>query len=433
VSRKQEHIVFLGIGGIGMSAIARHYLNKGVPVFGYDKVRTKLTDELAAEGAIITYKDDAKDYPGWAAEHTTVIYTPAMPQGLGWLEFFKDFGMIKRAEALGLLANSARCLAIAGTHGKTSTSAMLLHILTVAGEDPTGFIGGIMSESGTNYRLGEGPWVVVEADEFDRSFMHLHPEAAAVTTVDADHLDIYGDAGELTRTFEAFLGQVSGPTFTGADLKPSESVLGEGAKVHAKDVRPANGAYEFTLVVDGVEHPTSLKMPGAHNVYNATLAAALAQYAGVDGGKIAEALSSFKGIKRRFEFHCEHPVIIEDYAHHPTELEALLDSVDALYPEKNIVLVFQPHLYSRTRDFMSGFQAQLARATKTVLLPIYPAREAPIQGVTSAALAEKIPHAEVVEKDVLVGRIKALEPEVVLMVGAGDIGDLVGPLKAELT
>lgn len=425
--------MFLGIGGIGMSAIARHYLNKGVPVFGYDKVRTKLTDELAAEGAIITYKDDADDYPGWAAEHTTVIYTPAIPQGLGWLEFFKDFGMIKRAEALGLLANSARCLAIAGTHGKTSTSAMLLHILTVVGEDPTGFIGGIMSESGTNYRLGEGPWVVVEADEFDRSFMHLHPEAAAVTTVDADHLDIYGDAGELTRTFEAFLGQVSGPTFTGANLQPSESVLGEGAKVHAKDVRPAHGAYEFSLVVDGVEHPTSLKMPGAHNVYNATLAGALAHYAGVDGAKIAAALSSFKGIKRRFEFHSEQPVIIEDYAHHPTELEALLDSVDALYPEKKIVLVFQPHLYSRTRDFLSGFQAQLARANKTVLLPIYPAREAPIQGVTSAALAEKIPYAEVVEKDVLAGRIKALNPEVVLMVGAGDIGDLVEPLKAELT
>jgi UDP-N-acetylmuramate--alanine ligase len=425
--------VFLGIGGIGMSAIARHYLNKGVPVFGYDKVRTKLTDELAAEGAIVTYKDDAVDYPGWAAEHTTVIYTPAMPEDLGWLEFFNDFGMIKRAEALGLLANSARCLAIAGTHGKTSTSAMLLHILTVAGEDPTGFIGGIMSESGTNYRLGEGPWVVVEADEFDRSFMHLHPEAAAVTTVDADHLDIYGDAGELTRTFEAFLGQVSGPTFTGANLQSSDSVLGTGAKVHAKDVRPANGAYEFTLVVDGTELTTSLKMPGAHNVYNATLAAALAHYAGVDGAKIAEALSSFKGIKRRFEFHCEEPVIIEDYAHHPTELEALLDSVDALYPEKNIVLVFQPHLYSRTRDFLSGFQAQLARVTKTVLLPIYPAREAPIPGITSGTLAEKIPHAEVVEKDVLAGRIKALNPEVVLMVGAGDIGDLVGPLKAELT
>lgn len=424
--------MFLGIGGIGMSAIARHYLNKGVPVFGYDKVRTKLTDELAAEGAIITYNDDAKDYPGWAAEQTTVIYTPAMPQGLGWLEFFKDFGMIKRAEALGLLANSARCLAIAGTHGKTSTSAMLLHILTVAGEDPTGYIGGIMSESGTNYRLGEGPWVVVEADEFDRSFMHLHPEAAAVTTVDADHLDIYGDAGELTRTFEAFLGQVSGPTFTGADLKPSESVLGEDAKVHARDVHPANGAYEFTLVVDGVGYPTSLKMPGAHNVYNATLAAALAQYAGVNGAKIAEALSSFKGIKRRFEFHCEEPVIIEDYAHHPTELHALLDSVEALYPSKKVALVFQPHLYSRTRDFMDGFVEELARATHTLLLPIYPARELPIEGVTSEKIAEKIPHAKVVQKGDLAEKLKALQPEVVLMVGAGDIGDLVGIVKAEL-
>jgi UDP-N-acetylmuramate--alanine ligase len=432
VSRKQEHIVFLGIGGIGMSAIARHYLRKGVPVFGYDKVRTRLTDELAAEGAIITYEDDAKDYPGWAAEQTTVIYTPAMPKGLGWLEFFKDFGMIKRAEALGLLANSARCLAIAGTHGKTSTSAMLLHILTVAGEDPTGFIGGIMSESGTNYRLGEGPWVVVEADEFDRSFMHLHPEAAAITTIDADHLDIYGDAGELTRTFEAFLSQVSGPTFTGADLQPSVSVLGEGAKVHAKAVRPANGAYEFTLVVEGVEHTTSLKMPGAHNVYNATLAAALAHYAGVSGTTIAEALSSFKGIKRRFEFHSEQPVIIEDYAHHPTELHALLDSVEALYPSKNVALVFQPHLYSRTRDFMEGFIEELARATHTLLLPIYPARELPIEGVTSEKIAEKIPQAEVVEKGDLTKKLKALQPEVILMVGAGDIGDLVGTVKAEL-
>jgi len=432
MSRKQEHIVFLGIGGIGMSAIARHYLKKGVPVFGYDKVRTKLTDELVAEGAIVTYRDDAEDYPGWAEEQVTVIYTPALPRDLGWLAFFKDFGMIKRAEALGLLANSARCLAIAGTHGKTSTSAMLLHILTVAGEDPTGFIGGIMSESGTNYRLGEGPWVVVEADEFDRSFMHLHPEAAAVTTIDADHLDVYGNVGELTGAFEAFVGQVSGPTFTGADLRPSETVLGESAKVHAKEVRPAHGAYKFTLVVDGVEHTTNLKMPGAHNVYNATLAAALAHYAGVDGARIAAALSSFKGIKRRFEFHCEQPVIIEDYAHHPTELHALLDSVEALYPSKKVALVFQPHLYSRTRDFMDGFIEELARATHTLLLPIYPARELPIEGVESEKIAEKIPHAEAIEKGELAGKLKALHPEVVLMVGAGDIGDLVGTVKAKL-
>ncbi|HCP41715.1 MAG TPA: UDP-N-acetylmuramate--L-alanine ligase, partial [Cryomorphaceae bacterium] len=417
----------------GMSAIARHFLSKGVPVFGYDKVQTALTDELANEGAVITYRDDDQSYPGWAPEETTVIYTPALPKTLRWMEFFKNFGMMKRAEALGLLVNSARCLAIAGTHGKTSTSAILLHILSVAGEDPTGFIGGIMSESGTNYRPGKGPWVVVEADEFDRGFMYLHPEAAAVTTIDADHLDVYGDARELTRAFESFLGQVSGPTFTGVDLQQTKSVLGEGTKVHSKDIRPSNGNYEFTLVVNGAAYNTSLKMPGAHNVYNATLAAAIADYAGVAGETIAEAIRSFKGIKRRFEFHCERPVIIEDYAHHPTELEALLDSVDTLYPEKKIVLVFQPHLYSRTRDFMAEFQVQLARTDKTILLPIYPAREEVISGVTSAALAEKIPHAEVIEKDVLAQRIKALKPEVVLMVGAGDIGDLVATVKAELT
>ena len=416
-----------------MSAIARHFLKKGVPVFGYDKVQTALTDELSAEGAIITYDDNVKNYPGWNADETTVIYTPALPKDLAWFEFFNDFGMIKRAEALGLLANSARCLAVAGTHGKTSTSAILLHLLTIAGEDPTGFIGGIMSESGTNYRLGEGPWVVVEADEFDRSFMHLHPEAAAITTVDADHLDIYGDAGELTRTFEAFLGQVSGPTFTGADLPNTTNISGENNTVFAKNIRPANGAYEFTLVVGGEDHHTRLKMPGVHNVYNATLAAALANYAGVSGATIAKGLSSFKGIKRRFEFHSESPVLIEDYAHHPTELNALISSVEAMYPNKEIVLVFQPHLYSRTRDFMAGFQSELARVSKTILLPIYPAREEPIEGITSVALAEKIEHAEVISKAALPKRVKALQPEVVLMVGAGDIGLLVEEIKAELT
>lgn len=425
--------MFLGIGGIGMSAIARHFLKKGVPVFGYDKVRTPLTDELSVEGAIITYDDNAQSYPGWAAEETTVIYTPAVPKNLGWFTFFKDFGMIKRAEALGLLANSARCLAIAGTHGKTSTSALLLHLLTVAGEDPTGFIGGIMSESGTNYRLGEGPWVVVEADEFDRSFMHLHPEAAAVTTIDADHLDIYGDAGELTRTFEAFLDQVKGPTFTGTDLPKTINISAKNTRVFAKDICPSNGAYEFTLVVGEEDHASSLRMPGAHNVYNATLAAALADYAGIDGATIARGLSSFKGIKRRFEFHCESPVLIEDYAHHPTELNALISSVEAMYPEKEIVLVFQPHLYSRTRDFMTGFQKELARPSKTLLLPIYPAREQPIDGVTSEALAKKISQAEVVSKAALPKRVKSLQPEVVLVVGAGDIGLLVQEIKAELT
>ncbi len=416
-----------------MSSIARHYLSIGTPVFGYDKVRTALTDELIQEGAQITFNEDLGVYPGWDAEETTVIYTPAMPEGLKWLEFFSRFKMIKRAEALGLLANPKRCLAVAGTHGKTSTSAMLLHILSEAGEDPTGFIGGIMTSTGTNYRLGNGPWVVVEADEFDRSFMHLQPEASAVTTIDADHLDIYGNSGELTRTFEAFLNQVSGPTYTASSLANTNKVNTPQAPIRAEQIQPDNGAYTFSLIIEGENYPTRLRMPGAHNVYNAVLAASLANYAGVDGQIIANALSSFKGIKRRFEFHSYNPIIIEDYAHHPTELNALLTSIEELYPSKKATLVFQPHLYSRTRDFMEGFQKQLSRTAHTLILPIYPAREKPIPGITSEVLAQKIESAELISKEGLPKRLKALNSDVVLLVGAGDIGDLVATIKEELT
>ena len=416
-----------------MSSIARHYLSIGTPVFGYDKVRTALTDELIQEGAQITFNEDLDIYPGWDVEETTVIYTPAMPEGLKWLEFFSRFKMIKRAEALGLLANPKRCLAVAGTHGKTSTSAMLLHILSEAGEDPTGFIGGIMTSTGTNYRLGNGPWVVVEADEFDRSFMHLQPEAAAVTTIDADHLDIYGNSGELTRTFEAFLNQVSGPTYTASSLANTNKVNTPQTPIRAEQIQPDNGAYTFSLIIEGGNYRTRLRMPGAHNVYNAVLAASLANYAGVNGQIIANALSSFKGIKRRFEFHSYNPIIIEDYAHHPTELNALLTSIEELYPSKKATLVFQPHLYSRTRDFMEGFQKQLSRTAHTLILPIYPAREKPIPGITSEVLAQKIERAELISKEALPKRLKALNPDVLLLVGAGDIGDLVATIKEELT
>ena len=433
MNKQEQHIVFLGIGGIGMSSIARHYLSIGTPVFGYDKVRTALTDELIQEGAQITFNEDLGVYPGWDVEETTVIYTPAMPEGLKWLEFFSRFKMIKRAQALGLLANPKRCLAVAGTHGKTSTSAMLLHILSEAGKDPTGFIGGIMTSTGTNYRLGNGPWVVVEADEFDRSFMHLQPEAAAVTTIDADHLDIYGNSGELTRTFEAFLNQVSGPTYTASSLANTNKVNTPQAPIRAEQIQPDNGAYTFSLIIEGEQYPTRLRMPGAHNVYNAVLAASLANYAGVNGQIIANSLSSFKGIKRRFEFHSNNPIIIEDYAHHPTELNALLTSIEELYPSKKATLVFQPHLYSRTRDFMEGFQKQLSRTAHTLILPIYPAREKPIPGITSEVLAQKIERAELISKEALPKRLKALNPDVLLLVGAGDIGDLVATIKEELT
>lgn len=424
-------MVFIGIGGIGMSALARHYLRKGIPVFGYDKVRTSLTEKLEQEGAVITYGEDLSAYPGWATEETTVVYTPAISEGNAWRQFFAPFSPIKRAAALAQLANAGRCLAVAGTHGKTSTSAMLLHLLTACGLEPTGFIGGVLTETGTNYRLGTGPWVVVEADEFDRSFLQLHPEAAAITTTDADHLDIYHDANDLLGAFVDFRRQVSGPVFTAAALQNTTHVGDHNDDAYATDIQAHEGTFTFTLHLGGEAHPTALAMPGRHNVYNAVLAASLAHYAGAAPEAIAAALPSFQGIKRRFEYHLreESKVLIEDYAHHPTEINALIDSVEELYPGRKVTLVFQPHLYSRTRDFMDGFAQALSRVDQCFLLPIYPARELPLEGITSEALAGRIRCALVVQPANLIDAVLGIGNDVVLMVGAGDIGDLVTPLK----
>ncbi len=427
-----SHMVFIGIGGIGMSALARHCLRQGKPVFGYDKVRTELTSLLESEGAIITYEENIQSYPGWAPEDTTVVFTPAIPKSNAWMSFFAPFAPIKRAEALAGIANEKRCLAVAGTHGKTSTSALLTHILAEAGQDPTAFIGGIMSGTKTNYRLGNGPWVVVEADEFDRSFLHLHPEAAAITTIDADHLDIYGHEDALTEAFAAFRDQVSASVFTPSGLENTTAVGTDGSHAWASDIQPKDGAFHFTLHLAGESVETALHMPGHHNVSNSVLAASLAHFTGVPVGTIGEAIESFGGIRRRFEYHLHQPIaLIEDYAHHPTEINALITSVQALYPTEKICLCFQPHLFSRTRDFMDGFAQALDRADEVLLLPIYPARELPMEGITSEALAAKMSKARVVEKEALAGAVKAAESGVVLVVGAGDIGDLVPMIKAE--
>ncbi len=432
MSALKEHIVFVGIGGIGMSAIARHFLRSGLSVFGYDKTPTTLTKELEAEGAQITYEEELSCYPGWSPEETTVIYTPAIPATNAWMTFFQPYSPIKRAAALGLLAQGKRTLAVAGTHGKTSTSAMLVHILTEAGLDPTAFVGGIMKGEGTNYRLGEGPWLIVEADEFDRSFLHLHPEAAAITTTDADHLDIYGNADTLLNTFIEFQNQVDGPVFSPSGLQGTMSTGTPGDAIWASAVEAKEGAFHFILNTPSQQLPTALYMPGHHNVSNALLAAALAIHAGVPLKVIATALQTFRGIKRRFEFHATAPVvIIEDYAHHPTEIKALLDGVEELYPNTDICICFQPHLYSRTRDFMEGFKIQLSRAKATVLLPIYPARELPIEGISSTALASDIPGAIVVEKEGLATAVAATRCPIILVVGAGDIGDFVPQIKAQ--
>ena len=427
-----SHMVFIGIGGIGMSALARHCLHQGKPVFGYDKVRTELTELLESEGAIITYEENTNSYPGWAPLETTVVFTPAIPASNAWMSFFSSFAPIKRAEALAGIANEKRCLAVAGTHGKTSTSALLTHILAEAGQDPTAFIGGVMSGTKTNYRHGNGPWVVVEADEFDRSFLHLQPEAAGITTIDADHLDIYGHEDILEEAFGAFRNQVTSAVFTPTELENTTAVGTAGSHAWASNIQPENGVFHFTLHLAGESVQTALHMPGHHNVSNAVLAASLAHFAGVPVGTIGDAIQSFAGIRRRFEYHLHQPIaLIEDYAHHPTEINALIGSVQALYPNEKICVCFQPHLFSRTRDFMEGFAKALDSADEVLLLPIYPARELPIEGISSEALAAKMSKARVVEKASLITAIKAAQAGVVLMVGAGDIGDLVPKVKVE--
>jgi len=416
-----------------MSALARHFLHQNIPVFGFDRTKTELTEALEKEGALLCYTEDTSAYPGWSEAETTVIYTPAIASTHPWRLFFEAYEPIKRAAALGQLTKGYKTLAVAGTHGKTSTSAILTHLLTSAGLDPTAFIGGILSSSRTNYRLGNGPWMIVEADEFDRSFLHLHPTAAAITTTDADHLDIYDDETDLNNTFDAFIQQVEGPTFTATSLKNTTAVDSAGSHAFATDIRAHEGAYAFTLHLGNDKFETKLFMPGKHNVYNAVLAATLAHHAGLSLERIAAALPTFEGIKRRFEYHLKgKTTLIEDYAHHPTELEALIDSLDEMYPEKDILLCFQPHLYSRTRDFFDGFITQLKRVHRCILLPIYAAREHPIEGIHSTALAAQIPGAKTCDLEALPQAVFAANYDVVLVVGAGDIGDTVPQLKAVL-
>ena len=416
-----------------MSALARHFLHQNIPVFGFDRTKTELTEALEKEGALLCYTEDTSAYPGWSEAETTVIYTPAIASTHPWRLFFEAYEPIKRAAALGQLTKGYKTLAVAGTHGKTSTSAILTHLLTSAGLDPTAFIGGILSSSRTNYRLGNGPWMIVEADEFDRSFLHLHPTAAAITTTDADHLDIYDDETDLNNTFDAFIQQVEGPTFTATSLKNTTAVGSAGSHAFATDIRAHEGAYAFTLHLGNDKFETKLFMPGKHNVYNAVLATALAHHAGLSLEQIAAALPTFEGIKRRFEYHLKgKTALIEDYAHHPTELKALIDSLDEMYPEKDILLCFQPHLYSRTRDFFDGFITQLKRVHRCILLPIYAARELPIEGIHSTALAAQIPGAKTCDLEALPQAVFAENYGVVLVVGAGDIGDTVPQLKAVL-
>ena len=432
-------IYMLGIGGIGMSALARYYRSLGYAIAGYDHTPSPLTRQLEHEGMAIHYEDNPNLLP---ALIDFVIYTPAVPYDLKEFEALRqrNLPILKRAEALGHISEQHFTIAIAGTHGKTTTTAMTAHILNACGKDTTAFVGGIANNFSSNLLLGQGTdsLLVVEADEFDRSFLRLQPNISVINSIDADHLDIYGDMSYLVSSFNEFASLTEQQLIVkeGLDIKADNLIrfgFGEGCDYRAEIKRMEKGVTDFILVGEG--HSTEIRLPmaGAHNVLNATAAFVAARQVGIEADDIAQALATFQGVKRRFDIrvnklrHC----YIDDYAHHPEEIRACLKAVRAAFPTQRLTVVFQPHLYSRTRDFMDEFASVLALADELILLDIYPARERPIEGITSAALLEKVPmnDKKLCPKSELISLIDSEKPELLVTMGAGDIDRFVEPLE----
>ena len=435
----------LGIGGIGMSAIARYLQAQGWEVAGYDRTASELTRDLAREGMHISHAPDASALPpGWQPADVLRIFTPAVPADLPLRQLLEAAGPLhKRSAILGAIAAQQPSLAVAGTHGKTTTTTLLAHLLQ---DRCNAFLGGIAAATGSNLYLNRGAaWTVVEADEFDRSFLHLHPTHAAITSLDPDHLDIYGDPDAFTAGFEAFAGQIQHSLLlhhTLSDrLHPSCPVRTYGIEsgdVRATEVQREGARTRFTL-----EHPDgppiagcALPMPGLHNLENAVAAAGLALAAGLTPELLQERLASFPGVHRRFQYHLTGPATtyIDDYAHHPEELRRTIEAARTAHPGKRLTGIFQPHLFTRTRDHLDGFAEVLSLLDACILLPIYPAREAPIPGVDSQSLFDKIsaPHKELVAPERIFDCLKGMPREVVMTLGAGDIDRWVNPLKTWL-
>lgn len=442
-------VYFIGIGGIGMSALARYFQHRGVKVYGYDKTETTLTQALCSEGIEISYQDLSTVIPSEFEQptpSTLVVYTPAIPKDSEIYNTFinRGFQLQKRSQVLGIISKGMYCIAIAGTHGKTTTSALTAHLLTHSGYGCSAFLGGIAANYQSNVLYGDNEVMVVEADEFDRSFLTLHPDIAVVTSMDADHLDIYHHKSHLEESFHLFVGQMkpNGVLFHKAELPLAKGISYDArntnATIHAENVRVADGYFNFDYVHDTfrIEH-IQLPLPGMHNVENSLAAIAIALQLNIDPEKIKAAMACFKGVKRRFEYilKTENQVYIDDYAHHPEELRACFDAVRMLYPNMPLTVVFQPHLFSRTRDFADAFAEVLSTVDDLILLEIYPARELPISGINATYLAEKIQLDQkiVTQKDQVIALIKEKKPGLLLTVGAGDIDTLVQPLKQVLS
>ena len=435
----KTYYYFIGAGGIGMSALERYFNSIGKHVLGYDKTPTELTSELIEEGINIHFEDNIDLIPSEInQENTLVIYTPAIPKDHKELNFFMDqnFEVLKRSEVLGAITKDTYAIGVAGTHGKTTTSSILGHILKVADLESTAFLGGIAENYHSNIILNGSKYTVAEADEFDRSFLRLSPKVAIITSDDADHLDIYGEREEVKKSFKEFASIVEDQLFVRKGLNfPQAKTYGvnDGADYEATNVRIEDGFYVFDVnTPNGILKDIKFQLPGRHNMENATAAIAVAEYLGVSSEKIHEALASFVGVKRRFNrFEANGKVYVDDYAHHPTELNAVIRSLKELYPGKKLLGVFQPHLFTRTRDFAPEFAESLSQLDELILLDIYPARELPIEGITSNWLADMVnlDKKAVYSLDQALDAIKTKDFDVLLTVGAGNIDTIVKPIK----
>jgi UDP-N-acetylmuramate--alanine ligase len=443
-----KRVYLIGIGGIGMSGLARYFAHLGCIVCGYDRTATDLTDQLHNEGIQVIF-DDREDWIPLSYqtpnECTLIIYTPAIPKDSAILNFFrrKGFELFKRSQVLGMISKSMFTIAVAGTHGKTTTSCLVAHILKDSGKDCSAFLGGIASNYDSNVLFGKNDIVVVEADEYDRSFLTLHPDIAIITSMDADHLDIYGSHDQLTESFRQFASQLkeNGTLIYHEDLPLTTQGITYSAHgpadVKALNIRVENGDFYFDFKnSDTTISNIRLGIAGLHNIENATAAIEVALKLDIAPELIKRALGSFKGVKRRFEYIVKNDkhIYIDDYAHHPEELRAAITSIKKLYPNKKLTIIFQPHLYTRTRDFADGFAAVLDMSDELIMLDIYPARELPIEGVNADMILDKMKllNKRKCGKQEAVDLVRIEKPELLLTVGAGDIDQMVGPLKNAL-
>jgi len=436
-----HNVYFIGIGGIGMSAIAHYFASNGKQVAGYDKTPSQITKTLEGKGVEIHFEDALENIPisFLKKEETLIVYTPAIRKNHLVLNYFfeHNFRVLKRAEILGKITENTFCLAVAGTHGKTTTSSILGHIMAQVGA--TSFLGGISENYNSNLILGDDKVSVVEADEFDRSFLQLSPNIACITSMDADHLDIYGDSDTLNTSFIEFTKEVSETLIVakGLPLKGITYAINEPSDYRAFNLKIERGKYIFDVKTPSTEIKNiEFSLPGRHNVMNALAALAMADVYGVSLENIKHRLSTFKGVKRRFSYKIKTQdfVLIDDYAHHPTEINAVESSIREMYPNETILVVFQPHLFSRTRDFIDDFALALSKFDEVLLLDIYPAREAPISGVNSEWLFDKITckYKKQTKKNNLVKDIKNSSAKVVAMLGAGDIGVMIHEVTNQL-